>query len=198
MKALTALQSLDTSGCVRLQQLPPLDGLTSLQEQRLSGCHELQQLPSLHHLTHCRIYLAVFVSGVPRLIEGDLWKVFIRVSARLKPLKIACFGTACLYLLMIIYKLRGMPEPLQHLVGKARTAEVAKGKESVHRMTLKWKAGLDAWLDSESAAWSLTSLLDPEAKCMHFEGCHWCYKKGMLSSRPQEHLSGDVVLLQCL
>jgi hypothetical protein len=40
---------------------------------------------------------------------------------------------------------------MQHVVGKARTAEVAKGKESVHRMTLKWKAGQDAWLDSESA-----------------------------------------------
>jgi hypothetical protein len=55
-------------------------------------------------------------------------------------------------MLMIIYKLRGMPVPIQHEVGKARTAEVAKGKESLHRMTLKWKAGQDAWLDIESAA----------------------------------------------
>jgi hypothetical protein len=78
----------------------------------------------------------VTVSGVPSLIEGDLCKGFIRVSATLNPSNSACFGTACLYVLMIIYKLRGMPVPMQHVVAKPRTAEVAKGKESVHRMTL--------------------------------------------------------------
>jgi hypothetical protein len=40
---------------------------------------------------------------------------------------------------------------MQHVVGKARSAEAAKGKGSVHRMTTKWKAGQTAWLEKESA-----------------------------------------------
>jgi hypothetical protein len=40
---------------------------------------------------------------------------------------------------------------LQHIVGKARSAECGKGKDSVHRMTNRWKAAQDIWLDSDSA-----------------------------------------------
>jgi trans-aconitate methyltransferase len=40
---------------------------------------------------------------------------------------------------------------MQHIVGKARSAECGKGKASVYQMTQRWKAAQDTWLDSDSA-----------------------------------------------
>jgi hypothetical protein len=40
---------------------------------------------------------------------------------------------------------------MQHIVGNARSAECGKGKISVYRMTQRWKAAQDTWLDSYCA-----------------------------------------------
>jgi trans-aconitate methyltransferase len=40
---------------------------------------------------------------------------------------------------------------MQHIVGKARSAECGKGKVSVYHMTQRWKDAQDTWFDSDSA-----------------------------------------------
>jgi hypothetical protein len=41
---------------------------------------------------------------------------------------------------------------MQHIVGKARSAEYGKDKVSVYQMTQRWKAAQEKWFDSDSAS----------------------------------------------